>query len=135
NNTPSGDPPMTTPHLLAIDQGTTSTRAVVYDAAGRACGSASRELTQHYPRPGWVEHDAEEIWNSVAEVVPRALAEAGIEGRQLTALGRTNKRGPAVRWSATPARPAPAPGAGRDRGPADSGQVHKPEDSGLRSRT
>jgi glycerol kinase len=64
---------MTTAYVLAIDQGTTSTRAVVYDAAGRALGSAARELTQHYPRPGWVEHDAEEIWESVRAVVPPAL--------------------------------------------------------------
>ncbi len=62
---------MTTASLLAVDQGTTSTRAVVYDAVGRALGAASRELTQHYPRPGWVEHDPEEIWASVREVVPR----------------------------------------------------------------
>ena len=65
---------MATAFLLAIDQGTTSTRAVVYDAAGRARGTAARELTQHYPQPGWVEHDAEEIWQSVREVVPQALA-------------------------------------------------------------
>src|SRR5215471_15700070 len=103
---PAGGPsPMTAPHLLAIDQGTTSTRAVVYDAAGRACGSASRELTQHYPRPGWVEHDAEEIWAAVAEVVPRALAEASIEGRQLTALGLTNQRETVVLWERDTGRP------------------------------
>ncbi|HMC09750.1 MAG TPA: FGGY family carbohydrate kinase, partial [Pirellulaceae bacterium] len=53
---------MSPAHVLAIDQGTTSTRAVVYDAAGRSLASVSQELTQHYPRPGWVEHDAEEIW-------------------------------------------------------------------------
>ena len=64
------------PFVLAIDQGTTSTRAVVYDPAGRARGSAARELTQHYPQPGWVEHDAEEIWDTVRQVVPRALAQA-----------------------------------------------------------
>ena len=72
---------MATAYLLAIDQGTTSTRAVVYDAAGRAVGAASRELTQHYPRPGWVEHDAEEIWASVREVVPQALAARRGRGR------------------------------------------------------
>src|SRR5262249_34226553 len=83
---------MSAPYLLAIDQGTTGTRAVVYDVAGRTCGSAGRELTQHYPQPGWVEHDAEEIWDSVTDVVPRALADAGIEARQLTALGLTNQR-------------------------------------------
>ena len=58
---------MATAYVLAIDQGTTSTRAVVYDEAGRALGAASRELNQHYPRPGWVEHDPEEIWASVAK--------------------------------------------------------------------
>jgi len=51
-------------YVLALDQGTTSTRAVVYDEAGRYRGSAGSELAQHYPRPGWVEHDAEEIWAS-----------------------------------------------------------------------
>ena len=58
-------------YVLAIDQGTTSTRALVFDVAGRCLGSASRELTQHYPQPGWVEHEPFEIWQSVAEVVPR----------------------------------------------------------------
>ena len=63
---------MPPPYVLAIDQGTTSTRAVVYDAAGRAVGTASRELTQYYPQPGWVQHDPEEIWASVAETAPKA---------------------------------------------------------------
>src|SRR5947209_13774901 len=95
---PTGVVAMSATFLLAIDQGTTSTRAVVYDAAGRALGSAARELTQHYPRPGWVEHDAEEIWASVRAVVPPALAAAGVEGRQLTALGLTNQRETALLW-------------------------------------
>ena len=67
---------MAASHLLAIDQGTTSTRAMVYDSAGRAAGSSAREFRQYYPQPGWVEHDAEEIWQSVADVVPKALAAA-----------------------------------------------------------
>jgi glycerol kinase len=89
---------MPTPYLLAIDQGTTSTRAVVYDAAAQARGSASRELKQHYPRPGWVEHDPEEIWGSVAEVVPQALARAGIGAGELAAIGITNQRETSVLW-------------------------------------
>ena len=64
---------MATAFLLAIDQGTTSTRAVVYDEAGRALGSASRELTQYYPRPGWVEHDPEEIWGFGARGRPASV--------------------------------------------------------------
>src|SRR5947208_14271037 len=89
---------MTSAYLLAIDQGTTSTRAVVYDEAGRTVGTASRELNQHYPRPGWVAHDPEEIWASVREVVPKSLSLAGIEGRQLTAIGITNQRETIVMW-------------------------------------
>src|SRR6516165_5797692 len=89
---------MPAPYLLAIDQGTTSTRAVVYDATAAILGSAARELTQHYPRPGWVEHDAEEIWQSVREVVPRALVSAGVQPATLAAIGLTNQRETTVLW-------------------------------------
>jgi len=110
---------MTTAYLLAVDQGTTSTRAVVYDAAGRAVGAASRELTQHYPRPGWVEHDAEEIWASVRQVVPQALALAGVEGRRLTALGITNQRETVVLWERAGLRPVAPAIVWQDRRTAD----------------
>jgi glycerol kinase len=100
---------MATKHLLAIDQGTTSTRAVVYDAAGTNLGSAAVELTQHYPKPGWVEHDAEEIWRTVAAVVPQALATAKIDARQLAGIGLTNQRETVVLWDRARDRPvAPA---------------------------
>jgi glycerol kinase len=84
--------------ILAIDQGTTSTRAVVYDSRGQALGSANQELKQYYPQPGWVEHDPEEIWRSVAQVVPQALAQAGIEAQTLAAIGITNQRETSVLW-------------------------------------
>ncbi len=89
---------MAMPYLLAIDQGTTGTRAVVYNERGAPCGTAALELTQYYPAPGWVEHDAEEIWRSVKTVVPLALADAGIEGQQLCAIGLTNQRETSVLW-------------------------------------
>src|SRR5436309_16011534 len=91
-------PIMPSRYLLSIDQGTTSTRAVVYDATGQPRGSAGRELTQHYPRPGWVEHDAEEIWASVVEVMPRALASAGVEAKEVAAIGVTNQRETSLVW-------------------------------------
>src|SRR5262249_24578976 len=100
-----GEPIMAPAALLAIDQGTTSTPAVVYDSAGRALGTAARELTQHYPRPGCVEHDAEEIWQSVAAVVPAALTAAGIAARDLAAVGLTNQRETVVLWKRTGGRP------------------------------
>src|SRR5262245_5593108 len=89
---------MPTRFVLAIDQGTTSTRAVVYDEGGQPVGSAARELTQHYPQPGWVEHDAEEIWQSVGDVVPRALAAARVAAGSLAAVGITNQRETSVIW-------------------------------------
>jgi glycerol kinase len=126
---------MTTAYVLAIDQGTTSTRAVVYDAAGRNLGSASRELTQYYPRPGWVEHDAEEIWASVAEVTPRALAVAGIEATQLTALGLTNQRETVVLWERDSGRPVTRAIVWQDRRTSDFCQSRHTEEAWLHQRT
>src|SRR6266705_3470253 len=81
---------MPTAFVLAIDQGTTSTRAAVFNERGQCLGTAARPLTQHFPRPGWVEHDADEIWRSVGETVPLALALARISGSELAAIGLTN---------------------------------------------
>jgi glycerol kinase len=110
---------MPPPYLLAIDQGTTSTRAVVYDATARARGSAARELTQHYPRPGWVEHDAEEIWQGVREVVPAALAAAGVGGADLTAVGLTNQRETSLLWDRQTGAPVARAIVWQDRRTAD----------------
>src|SRR5215468_1309902 len=92
------DERVSTSTLLAIDQGTTSTRAIVYDAHGRSVGSAAQELTQHYPRPGWVEHDAEEIWQGVRAVVPKALSAAGVTAKDVAAIGLTNQRETSLFW-------------------------------------
>ncbi|MBV9378873.1 MAG: glycerol kinase, partial [Alphaproteobacteria bacterium] len=82
-------------YVLAIDQGTTSTRAILFDAAGRARSTAQIELTQHYPQPGWVEHDPEEIWRSVVWVCHEAAAAA--DG-PIAAIGITNQRETTVLW-------------------------------------
>jgi glycerol kinase len=85
--------------ILSIDQGTTSTRAVVYDAGMyRELGSAAREITQFYPQPGWVEHDAGEIWASVAAVVPEALRLAGADAKSIAGIGIANQRETIVLW-------------------------------------
>jgi glycerol kinase len=83
------------PYILAIDQGTTSTRAILFDAAGRARSSAQIEITQHYPRPGWVEQDPEEIWQSVVSTSREAAAAA--DG-PIAAIGITNQRETTVLW-------------------------------------
>jgi glycerol kinase len=126
---------MSAPCILAIDQGTTSTRAVVYDATGRAAGGASRELKQHYPQPGWVEHDAEEIWESVADVVPRALAAAGVGPRQLAAIGLTNQRETVVVWERGGGRPVAHALVWQDRRTADFCRQHKADEPWLHERT
>jgi glycerol kinase len=85
-------------HILVIDQGTTSTRAIVFDAAVSPVASAQREFTQLYPQPGWVEHDPEEIWQSVMVTVREALASAGLAAGDVAALGITNQRETVVVW-------------------------------------
>jgi glycerol kinase len=126
---------MSESYLLAIDQGTTSTRAVVYDAKGAARGSGQRELTQHYPRPGWVEHDAEEIWSSTREVVPRALAEAGIDARQLAGVGVTNQRETAVLWERDTHRPLGRAIVWQDRRTADFCRERHADEPWLHEKT
>jgi glycerol kinase len=122
-------------HVLAIDQGTTSTRAVVYDRAGQVAGSAQQELTQHYPRPGWVEHDPEEIWRSVAAVVPQALAAAKAEPRDLAAIGVTNQRETVVVWERAGGRPVARAIVWQDRRTADFCRQHQAEEPWLTERT
>ena len=90
---------MTERYVAAIDQGTTSTRCMLFDRQGRMVSIAQREQHQYYPRPGWVEHDASEIWSIVRKVVPAALAEAGVAARQVVALGVTNQRETTVVWN------------------------------------
>jgi glycerol kinase len=92
-------------HVLAIDQGTTSTRAIVVDGRGRPVAQAQRELPQIFPRPGWVEHDPEEIWAATLDMIGRALAQAGIAAPALAAIGITNQRETTVVWERATGRP------------------------------
>ncbi|WP_216215184.1 glycerol kinase GlpK [Amycolatopsis aidingensis] len=85
-------------YVMAIDQGTTSTRCILFDHRARLVSVAQREHHQHFPKPGWVEHDAVEIWRNVDRIVPQALREAGIEANQVAALGITNQRETTVLW-------------------------------------
>ena len=85
-------------YILSIDQGTTSSRAIVFDASGRACGQAQKEFRQHFPQDGWVEHDAMEIWNDTLAMCQQALRNARVEAQQLAAIGITNQRETTVLW-------------------------------------
>ncbi len=92
-------------YLGAIDQGTTSTRFVVFDRAGRIVSSAQQEHQQIYPKPGWVEHDAEEIWRRTQHVIVDALAKAALEPKDLAAVGVTNQRETTVVWDRKTGQP------------------------------
>ena len=92
-------------YLIAIDQGTTSTRAIVFDAALAPVASAQQELRQIYPAPGLVEHDPEEIWSATLATVRAAMARAGAEARDIAALGITNQRETTIIWDRATNRP------------------------------
>jgi glycerol kinase len=86
-------------YLLALDQGTSSSRSIVFDADGQVIAQAQRELTQIYSQPGWVEHDPMEIWRSQLATARQALAKAGLQTREITAVGITNQRETTVVWN------------------------------------
>ncbi len=86
-------------YLLALDQGTSSSRSIVFDPRGRIVAQAQRELPQIYPQPGWVEHDPREIWRTQLTTAQDALRQAGISARQVRALGITNQRETTVLWN------------------------------------
>src|SRR5688500_6408158 len=92
--------------VLSIDQGTTGTTVLVFDRGARIVGRAYSEFTQHYPRPGWVEHDPEEIWRVTLEVCEGALRAAQVEARELSAVGLTNQRETVVAWERSTGEPA-----------------------------
>ena len=92
-------------YIAALDQGTTSSRCILFDREQNIVGSAQREFTQLYPRPGWVEHDPMEIWSSQYSVLTEALAQTGVAPEELAAIGITNQRETTVVWDRKTGRP------------------------------
>ncbi|MEW9918129.1 glycerol kinase GlpK [Marimonas sp. MJW-29] len=88
-------------HILAIDQGTTSSRALIFDADLRVTATAQQEFTQHFPQSGWVEHDAEDLWRTTVETCREAIVKAGLTPADIAAIGITNQRETTVVWDAT----------------------------------
>jgi glycerol kinase len=111
---------MTTPFILAIDQGTTSSRAIVFDRRLRIVRSAQREFRQYFPKPGWVEHDPEEIWKTVVATGRTALRKAGVPASALAAIGITNQRETVVLWSRKTGKPIHRAIVWQDRRTADT---------------
>ena len=92
-------------YVIALDQGTTSSRCIIFDREQNVVGMAQREFTQYYPKPGWVEHDPMEIWSSQYSVLTEALAQAGVSPEEVAAIGITNQRETTVVWDRHTGRP------------------------------
>jgi glycerol kinase len=121
------------PHfVLALDQGTTSSRSILFDARGSIAAVAQREFTQHFPRPGWVEHDPNEIWSSQAATIAEALAKANATPQDLAAVGITNQRETTLLWDRKSGEPVARAIVWQDRRTADlceklKADGHEPE--------
>lgn len=92
-------------YILALDQGTTSSRAIIFDHDGKIVTVAQREFKQYFPKPGWVEHNANEIWGSVLAVMAEAFGSADIDPNEIAGIGITNQRETAVVWEKETGRP------------------------------
>lgn len=92
-------------YVLAIDQGTTSSRAIIFDETQRVVGSGQKEFKQHFPKSGWVEHDPEEIWDTVVWTIREAIRKAGIAASDIAAIGITNQRETVVVWERESGKP------------------------------
>ncbi|MDP2667704.1 MAG: FGGY family carbohydrate kinase, partial [Nitrosopumilaceae archaeon] len=106
-------------HILALDQGTTSSRALLFDTDGGIVAMAQRELPQHYPQPGWVEHDAHRIWTDTVDCVKEALMRAALAPTDIAAVGITNQRETVVLWDRATGEPLAPAIVWQDRRTAD----------------
>ena len=88
-------------YIMALDAGTTSNRCILFNEKGEMCSAAQREFTQYFPKPGWVEHDADEIWASMLGVAVEAMNKISAVAADITAIGITNQREPTSVWDKT----------------------------------
>ena len=118
--------------ILALDQGTTSSRAIVFGSDLRVLGAAQREFAQHFPASGWVEHDPEEIWRTTVETARQALAEAGVAAGEIAGIGITNQRETTLIWDRRTGQPIHSAIVWQDRrtaehcAPLQRGRAHEP---------
>ena len=92
-------------YMMALDAGTTSNRCILFNRRGEICSVAQKEFTQYFPRPGWVEHDAEEIWSVMLEVAQEAMRKIGAASTDIAGIGITNQRETTVVWNRETGKP------------------------------
>src|SRR5919205_608246 len=92
-------------YILSLDQGTTSSRAILFNKKGEIVHTSQKEFTQYFPKPGWVEHDANEIWGSILAVIAACLAETNVKPEQVAGIGITNQRETTVVWDKATGQP------------------------------
>ena len=133
---PTRDPAIESPlaRILSIDEGTTGVRGVVVDDTGRPLGSGYREFTQHFPRPGWVEHDAREVWEATLAACRQALETTGTRPADVTAIGITNQRETTVLWDRATGEPIHRAVVWQDRRTAGACDRLKSDGHGTRIR-
>lgn len=107
-------------YVLSLDQGTTSSRAILFDQTGKVCGAAQQPFAQHFPHPGWVEHDANDLWHSQLAVAREVLLATGVRAGQLVAVGVTNQRETTVLWDRATGQPVAPAIVWQDRRTADA---------------
>ena len=117
------------PYILALDQGTTSSRAIVFDQQGAIVAVAQREFEQIFPQTGWVEHNPEEIWSSQISVAIEALSRAQARPRDVAAIGITNQRETAIVWNRETGKPIHNAIVWQDRRTADYCGQLRPKDA------
>lgn len=100
-------------YILALDQGTSSSRAIVFDETGKTCAVAQREFRQIFPKSGWVEHDPHEIWSSQASVIAEAITLMDINGLNIAGIGITNQRETTIVWDSDTEDPYTMQSCGR----------------------
>jgi glycerol kinase len=118
---------MKTSCILALDQGTTSSRSMIFGPEGNLLGSAQAEFKQHFPKPGWVEHDPEEIWQTQLDTARQALREAGVDAGDIAGIGITNQRETVVLWDRKTGAPIHPAIVWQDRRTADRTEALKKE--------
>ena len=118
-------------YVMALDAGTTSNRAIIFDRNSKIVGVSQKEFTQYFPKPGWVEHDAEEIWSTMVTVMKEALEQSGLVASDIAGIGITNQRETAVVWAVR----FTTPSSGSPARPHQSLRHSRPRDSWMRFAT